>query len=44
MLSGGGAALSVVQAPMVGVGIALGGGVPCGVGGLRMILGASGRD
>ena len=43
MASGGGAALSVVHAPMVGLGIALGGGVLCGVGGWRMIVGASGR-
>jgi hypothetical protein len=44
MVSGGGAALSVVHAPMVGLGIALGGGVLCGVGGWRMIVGANGRD
>jgi NADH:ubiquinone oxidoreductase subunit 6 (subunit J) len=44
MLSGGGAALSVVHAPMVGLGIALGGGVLCAVGGWRMIVGASGGD
>jgi len=44
MLSGGGAALSMVHAPMVGLGIALGGGVLCGVGGWRMIVGAKGRD
>lgn len=43
MLSGGGAALSVVDAPMVGLAIALGGGVLCGVGGWRMIVRASGR-
>ncbi|MDR9428141.1 MAG: hypothetical protein RI538_03605 [Salibaculum sp.] len=39
MLSGGGAALSVVLDPMTGLGIALGGGVLCGVGAWRMILG-----
>jgi len=44
MASGGGAALSVVHAPMVGLGLALGGGVLCGIGGWRMIVGASGRD
>jgi hypothetical protein len=44
MASGGGAALSVVHAPMVGLSIALGGGVLCGVGGWRMIVGAKGRD
>jgi hypothetical protein len=44
MLSGGGAALSAVHAPMVGLGIALGGGVLCAVAGWRMIVGASGRD
>ena len=44
MLSGGGAALSVVHAPMVGLGIALGGGVLCAVGGWRMIVGASGGE
>ena len=43
MLSGGGAALSVVDAPVVGLAIALGGGVLCGVGGWRMIVRASGR-
>jgi NADH:ubiquinone oxidoreductase subunit 6 (subunit J) len=44
MMSGGGAALSVVHAPMVGLGIALGGGVLCAVGGWRMIVGASGGE
>lgn len=44
MASGGGAALSAVHAPMIGFGIALGGGVLCGVGGWRMIVGVSGRD
>lgn len=44
MVSGGGAALSVVHAPMLGLGIALGGGVLCGVGGWRMIVGTSGHD
>lgn len=44
MLSGGGAALSVVHDPMVGLGIALGGGVLCGVGGWRMIVGSKGLD
>lgn len=44
MVSGGGAALSAVHAPMIGFGIALGGGVLCSVGGWRMIVGASGRD
>jgi len=44
MASGGGAALSAVHAPIVGLGIALGGGVLCGVGGWRMIVGANGRD
>jgi len=39
MLSGGGAALSAVQAPKIGLAIALGGGVLCGVGAWRMILG-----
>ena len=43
MLSGGGAALTAVHDPMIGLGIALGGGVFCGVGGWRMIIGASGR-
>jgi hypothetical protein len=44
MLSGGGAALSAVHAPMIGLGIALGGGVLCSVGGWGMIVGANGRD
>jgi len=44
MLAGGGAALSGVHAPLVGLGVALGGGVLCGVGGWRMIVGANGRD
>lgn len=44
MLSGGGAALSIVHDPMVGLGIALGGGVLCGVGGWRMIVGSKGLD
>lgn len=39
MLSGGGAALAVVLDPAVGLGIALGGGVLCGIGGWRMIVG-----
>ena len=43
MLSGGGAALSAVYEPMIGLGIALGGAVLCGVAGWRMIVGASGR-
>lgn len=43
MLSGGGAALSALNDPMIGLGIALGGSVLCGVGGWRMITGASGH-
>jgi NADH:ubiquinone oxidoreductase subunit 6 (subunit J) len=43
MLSGGGAALTAVNDPVIGLGIALGGGVLCGVGGWRMIIEANGR-
>jgi len=44
MASGGGAALSAVHAPMIGFGLALGGGVLCGFSGWRMIIGVSGSD
>ncbi len=36
--SGGGAALSTTLAPLVGLGVALGGGVLCGVAGWRLIV------
>ena len=38
MLSGGGAALSVVQFPMLGLGIAVGGGVLCGISAWRLVV------
>lgn len=41
MLSGGGAALSVVQFPMLGLGIAIAGGLLCGVSTWRLIVAQS---
>ncbi|MDF0603568.1 hypothetical protein P1J78_22820 [Psychromarinibacter sp. C21-152] len=44
MLAGGGATLSAVYPPMIGLGIAIGGGVLCCVGGWRLIVGSDWRD